>query len=63
VCGAADDAQGNTLGTIHTRTDGHEFLAVASSIPIHSIRIVPDVRIDPDYTLDDFLFTPPAGGN
>src|SRR5262249_48318926 len=33
-----------------------EFLAIQSSVPIHRIVIVPNLQIDPDYTLDDFIY-------
>jgi hypothetical protein len=55
----AYDRQGRELGTIHTQRDGVDFLGVRSSVPIHRIRIVPNLSLDRDYTLDDFIFTPP----
>jgi hypothetical protein len=54
----AFDAVGRELGKIHTEQNGTDFLGVRSSIPIYSVRIVPDVKIDRDYTLDDFIFMP-----
>src|SRR5206468_1259484 len=29
------------------------------SVPINTIRVVPKLKVDPDYTLDDFIYTPP----
>jgi hypothetical protein len=55
----AYDRQGHELGTIHTQRDGVDFLGVRSSVPIHRIRIVPNLSLDRDYTLDDFIFTVP----
>jgi len=55
----AYDRQGRELGTIHTERNGVDFLGVRSSVPIHRIRIVPNLSLDRDYTLDDFVFTPP----
>jgi hypothetical protein len=55
---AAYDLQGRELGKIHTDKHNTDFLAVRSSIPIHKIRIIPNIQIDRDYTLDDFIFMP-----
>jgi hypothetical protein len=55
---AAYDMQGRELGKIHTEKHNTDFLGVRSSIPIHKIRIIPNVQIDRDYTLDDFIFMP-----
>ncbi len=55
----AYDLQGREIGMIATRQQGHDFLGVQSTVPIHKIRIVPNLKIDPDYTLDDFIYTPP----
>ncbi|HXG08343.1 MAG TPA: hypothetical protein VNK04_00990 [Gemmataceae bacterium] len=56
---AAYDLQGRELGRIETTRDGHEFLGVQSSVPIHSIKIIPNLQIDPDFTLDDFIYLMP----
>jgi hypothetical protein len=55
----AYDLQGRELGTIHTERSGVDFLGVRSSVPMHRIKIVPNPSLDRDYTLDDFIFTPP----
>lgn len=55
----AFDLAGRELGRVVTQVNGHEFLGMASSIPIHRVRFVPNVKLDRDYTLDDFIFTPP----
>jgi hypothetical protein len=55
----AYDFKGRELGVIRTTRNGNEFLAVRSSVPIHTLRVVPNVQIDPNYTLDDFIYTPP----
>jgi hypothetical protein len=54
----AYDLQGRELGKIATRVNGTDFLGVRSEVPIHTIRIVPNPQIDPNYTLDDFIFLP-----
>src|SRR5207244_3570731 len=28
-------------------------------VPMHEIRVVPNLQVDPDYTLDDFIYSPP----
>lgn len=55
----AYDLAGKELGTIHTEKGPTDFLGVRSAVPIHRIRIVPNLQIDPDYTLDDFIYTVP----
>ncbi len=55
----AEDFDGRELGRIQTEANGTDFLGVRSSTPIHRIRIVPNPQIDRDYTLDDFIFSPP----
>jgi hypothetical protein len=37
----------------------NDFLAVHSNTPIASIKIVPDIEIDPDYAFDDLVFDTP----
>lgn len=59
----AYDLQGRELGHITTTRSGHEFLGISSTTPIHKIRVVPNLKIDPDYTLDDFMFTPPQSAD
>jgi hypothetical protein len=54
----AYDLLGRELGKIHTERHNTDFLGVRSSVPIHRIRIVPNIQIDRDYTLDDFIFLP-----
>lgn len=53
------DLHGRELGRIETKDNGHEFLGVSSSTPMHRIRFVPNLKLDRDYTLDDFIFSPP----
>jgi hypothetical protein len=55
----AYDLRGKELGRINTEGGPNEFLGIRSSVPMHTIKVVPDVNIDRDYTLDDFIFTPP----
>lgn len=55
----AFDRHGRELGRVGTQTHGNDFLGVRSATPIYSIRIVPNVAFDRDYTLDDFTFSPP----
>jgi hypothetical protein len=54
----AFDRYGKELGRIDTQRHNTDFLGVRSAIPIHRVRIVPNVEIDRDYTLDDFIFLP-----
>ena len=55
----AFDLAGRELGRVVTQVNGHEFLGMTSSIPIHRVRFVPNPKLDRDYTLDDFIFTTP----
>jgi hypothetical protein len=55
----AYDLQGRELGKIHTERNGVDFLGVRSAVPMHKIKFVPNLSLDRDYTLDDFIFTPP----
>jgi hypothetical protein len=55
----AYDFQGNEIGKVAVRKQAHDFLAFYSPVPIHKVRVVPNLQIDPDYTLDDFIFDPP----
>ncbi len=55
----AEDLQGRELGRVETQINGHDFLGIHSPIPIHKIRFVPNPQLDRDFTLDDFIFTPP----
>jgi hypothetical protein len=55
----AYDMQGKEIGKVAVRKREHDFLGFYSPVPIHSVRVVPNLQIDPDYTLDDFIFTPP----
>ena len=59
----AYDLQGREIGTIATTRTGHEFLGMTSAIPIHRIRVVPNLKIDADYTLDDFIYSPPQSAD
>jgi hypothetical protein len=55
---AAYDINGKELGKISTQMNGSEYLGVSSDVPIHTVRIIPNMAIDRDYTLDDFMFVP-----
>lgn len=55
----AYDAQEHRLAEIKTIQNGHDFLAVRSSIPIASVKIVPNPQIDSNYTIDDLVFDTP----
>jgi hypothetical protein len=54
----AYDLHGRELGKIETQRHNTDFLGVRSSVPIHRIRIIPNLNLDRDYTLDDFIFMP-----
>jgi hypothetical protein len=55
----AEDIHGRELGRVETQNNGHDFVGIHSPVPMHKIRVVPDTKLDRDYTLDDFIFTPP----
>jgi hypothetical protein len=55
----AYDLHGRELGTVHTERNGVDFLGIRSAVPIHKVKFVPNLSLDRDYTLDDFIFTPP----
>ncbi len=55
----AYDAQDRLLAEIKTVASGHDFLAVRSPVPIATIKIVPNLQIDPNYTIDDLAFDTP----
>ena len=55
----AYDLQGRELGVIHTEGNGNEFLGVRSACRSTPSRSCPTWHIDRDYTLDDFIYTPP----
>jgi hypothetical protein len=54
----AYDVNGREIGKVAVRKREHDFLAFYSPVPIHKVRVVPNLQIDPDYTLDDFIFSP-----
>jgi hypothetical protein len=55
----AYDAQDRRIAEIKVIKNGNDFLAVQSTVPIAYIKVVPNVAIDPDYTIDDLVFDPP----
>lgn len=55
----AYDFQDREIGSIHTEQGPHEFMGMYSAVPMHKIRVVPNLQIDPDYTLDDFIYSAP----
>jgi len=55
----AYDRLGHELGRVITQTHGNDFLGMRSATPIHRVQIVPNVQFDRDYTLDDFVYSPP----
>lgn len=58
----AYDARGVELGRTYTDATGSDFIGIASERPIAEVRVVPDPRIDRDYTIDDLTFTRPDAG-
>ena len=56
---AAFDASGHQIASVTTLSDGTEFLGLRSDVPIHEVRIIPNVGIDPDITIDDLVFSVP----
>ncbi|MEK6234204.1 MAG: hypothetical protein N2C14_05805, partial [Planctomycetales bacterium] len=55
----AFDAHRRLIGEIKTTTQQREFLSLRSTTPIAYARIVPDEKVDPDYTIDDLVFDTP----
>jgi hypothetical protein len=55
----AYDFEGNEIGHVAVRKQAHDFLGFYSPVPVHKVVVVPNLQIDPDYTLDDFIFDPP----
>lgn len=55
----AFDRGGNEIGRIATQTHGNDFLGVRSATPMFRIQIVPNPQFDRDFTLDDFIYSPP----
>lgn len=55
----AYDVQGREIGKIETEQGPHEFMGIHSAVPMYKVRVVPNLQIDPDYTLDDFIYSPP----
>jgi len=51
------DASGEILTEIETTGPPSEFLGLRSERPIHALRLVPNPDIDPNYTIDDLVFT------
>ena len=56
----AIDAHGSVVGEIATRCLGTDFLGFQSDVPIAAVRVVPNLAIDPNFTVDDLVFTPPV---
>ena len=55
----AYNAKGELVGKVVTKSSGHEFLAFRSKTPISEIRVVPNPKIDRNYTIDDLFFSKP----
>jgi hypothetical protein len=55
----AYDAQDHRIAEIKVIKQGNDFLGVRSTIPIAYIKVVPNLAIDPDYTIDDLVFDTP----
>ncbi len=55
----AYDLRGAKIGEAVTVAGPNDFLAVRSSIPIGHLRVVPNVAVDPNYTIDDLVFDAP----
>ncbi|MBI3830617.1 MAG: hypothetical protein HY291_13940 [Planctomycetes bacterium] len=55
----AYDSKGKRIAEIKTTKNPNEFLGVRSRTPIAYIRVVPNVAIDPNYTIDDLVFDAP----
>jgi hypothetical protein len=55
----AYDAQDRQITEIKTINQNKDFLGLESTTPIAYIKIVPNIPIDPDYTIDDLVFDPP----
>ena len=55
----AYDAQDQRIAEIKVVKQGNDFLGVRSTVPIAYVRVVPNLAIDPDYTIDDLVFDTP----
>jgi hypothetical protein len=55
----AYDVRGREVGRVYTSVHGHQFLGLRSPIPIHRVCFIANPQLDRDYTLDDFIFSPP----
>jgi len=61
----AFDARDRFIGEVKTAKNRRDYLSFESSTPIAYVKIVPDVKIDPDFAIDDLVFDGPfalAGG-
>jgi hypothetical protein len=52
------DASGEVITELNTSGPPSEFLGLWSEVPIHALRLIPHPDIDPNYTIDDLIFTP-----
>ncbi|GMV80682.1 MAG: hypothetical protein AMXMBFR7_18660 [Planctomycetota bacterium] len=55
----AYDAFGKPILTVATTRGPNQFLGLHSRVPIASIKVVPNLAVDPDYTIDDLVFDAP----
>ena len=53
------DHKNKKISTLLTTKNGREFIAVRSKTPIAYLSIVPNVKIDPDFAIDDLVFDTP----
>ncbi len=53
------DSRGRVIAQVKTVASGSDFLSLRSSVPIAEVRIVPDPKIDSNYTFDDLIFDAP----
>lgn len=51
------DASGEIITEIDTTIAPSQFLGLRSETPIHALRLIPHPDIDPNYTIDDLIFT------
>jgi len=56
---AAIDGTGHRIASITTESGPHEFFGLRSNVPIHKIQIIPNIEIDPNFTIDDLVFDTP----
>jgi hypothetical protein len=56
----AYDIRGNLIDEVNALSGPSEFFGITSAVPIHEVRLVPNVAVDANYTIDDLVFSEPS---